>query len=73
MSDTNFHTLPATCRALVCTEIGKPLFVQNVPTPDAIPGSVVIRILVSAVEPGMAELLRGERTGATFPTPMVCC
>lgn len=71
MSDTNSHTLSATCRALVCTELGKPLSVQNVPTPDAIPGSVVVRILVSAVEPGMGGLLSGERSGATFPTPIV--
>lgn len=71
MSDTKPQPLPSTRRALVCPAVGQPLIVQTIPTPDAVPGSVIVRILASNVEPAMAKLLSGERSGIAFPTPFI--
>lgn len=71
MSDTKSQPLPSTCRALVCTSVGQPLTVQTIPTPDALPGSVVVRVLASSIEPGTSRILTGELHGLVIPTPYV--
>ena len=48
--------LPATCKALVCHEAGKPLNLEDVPTPTADPGSVVVKILAALVEPNFPDV-----------------
>ena len=48
--------LPATCKALVCHEAGKALSLEDVPTPTADPGSVVVKILASLVEPNFPDV-----------------
>jgi D-arabinose 1-dehydrogenase-like Zn-dependent alcohol dehydrogenase len=71
MSDTNAQRLPATCRALIFPSAGQPLTVQTIPTPDAVPGSVIVRVLASTVEPATAHILSGEIPSLTVPTPLV--
>lgn len=63
--------LPPTCRALVCSGTGPLLQLKNVPTPEAIPGSVVIRVLAAAVESQLKDNLGGKQYGLTIPTPFV--
>lgn len=48
--------LPATFKALVCREAGKPLSLEDVTTPTADPGSVVVKILASLVEPNFPDV-----------------
>jgi hypothetical protein len=67
MSDTNSQPFPATCRALVCPGPGLPLTVQTIPTPDAIPGSVIVRVLASNFEANTAQVPAGEVPRLTIP------
>ena len=71
MSDIQSQPLPSTCRALVCPGPGQPLTVQTIPTPDAVPGSAVVRVLASNVEPNTAFVLSGNVPHLSFPSPFV--
>ncbi|OIW32661.1 GroES-like protein [Coniochaeta ligniaria NRRL 30616] len=64
-------TLPTTMKALVCEEAGKPLQLKTLPVPTATPGSVVVKILVTAADPGLAHILSGRVF--TFPKNLVPC
>ncbi|KAK9368581.1 chaperonin 10-like protein [Lipomyces kononenkoae] len=44
-------SLPATYRALVCPEYGQPLTLTTRPTPGAVPGSAVVKVLSALVDP----------------------
>lgn len=72
MSKTSSKVLPATCQAILCRGNGEPLQFQTVPTPEAIPGSVVVRILAAGVDAHAAANLSGRTPGLTLPTPFVC-
>lgn len=71
MSSTTSQ-LPPTCRALVLPAVGQPLEVQTITTPDAITGSVVVRVLVCGVDATMSNHLQGHTPGLTLSTPFVC-
>lgn len=71
MSDIKSVSLPSTCRGLVCRAVGEPLNVESLPMPDAVPGSVVIKVLAAAVDSTMPELLKGHIPGMTFPSPFI--
>lgn len=45
--------------------------IQTIPPPDAVQGSVVVRVLSSVVEPGIKSILSGQLPHFYFPTPMV--
>jgi len=68
---TSAQSLPSTCRALVCSGVGKPLTVENIPVPEAIPGSAVVRVIAGSVEPSLKHIMDGLIPGLTFPTPFV--
>jgi threonine dehydrogenase-like Zn-dependent dehydrogenase len=63
--------LPTTCRALVCTELGKPLTVEIRPVPEVLPGTVLIQVLSTTIEAGYKILLSGGMPELTIPTPMI--
>jgi D-arabinose 1-dehydrogenase-like Zn-dependent alcohol dehydrogenase len=71
MSDIKSPDLPSTCRGLVCRAVGQPLNIESIPKPDAVPGSVVIKVLAATVDPTMPEVLKGHIPGLTFPTPFI--
>ncbi|KAK3389904.1 chaperonin 10-like protein [Podospora didyma] len=59
--------LPAEMKALVCAGVGKPLELKTIPTPTAIPGSVVVKIVAAAADYRIPHMLSGE-IGFTFPS-----
>jgi D-arabinose 1-dehydrogenase-like Zn-dependent alcohol dehydrogenase len=71
MSNIKSPELPSTCRGLVCRAVGQPLYVESIPTPDAVPGRVVIKVLAATVDSTMPEVLKGHVPGLTFPTPFI--
>jgi D-arabinose 1-dehydrogenase-like Zn-dependent alcohol dehydrogenase len=71
MSDNESPNLPSTCRGLVCRAVGQPLNLEFIPTPDAVPGSVVIKVLAATVDHTILEVLKGHNPSLTFPTPFI--
>jgi threonine dehydrogenase-like Zn-dependent dehydrogenase len=65
------EALPETCRALVYSGPEKPLEVQTIPTPTAIAGSAIVKILKAVIEPASKHLLSGQVPGLWFPVPSV--
>lgn len=65
------QTIPSTSKGLVCNARGQPLSIQSVPTPDAIPGSAVIRVLASLIGPNTRSILSGKISFMQFPTPLI--
>ncbi|MCJ1370774.1 hypothetical protein MMC20_001987 [Loxospora ochrophaea] len=65
------ETFPSTCKALICHEVGQPLKFESIPTPDAIPGSVVVRVLTSIVPGNLKDVMSGAVPFLKFPTPMI--
>jgi D-arabinose 1-dehydrogenase-like Zn-dependent alcohol dehydrogenase len=63
------NTLPKTMKALVQEEKNGPLVMKEVPTPEAGPGSVVVKILANLLQHQTPGILKGE-AGFTYPTPM---
>ncbi|KAJ9137437.1 GroES-like protein [Pleurostoma richardsiae] len=61
--------LPPTMKALVCEAISQPLTLKDVPTPDPVPGSVVVKVIAALVDQNLPRILSGV-AGFTFPTPM---
>lgn len=59
-------SLPATYRALVCREYGQPLALETLPTPDAVPGSAVIKVLSALVDPSEKGRLLMAKRNAHF-------
>ncbi|KAJ5832356.1 hypothetical protein N7474_000667 [Penicillium riverlandense] len=62
--------LPATHRALVLNAIGEPLEVQTKPTPQATPGSAVVKILAAKILSYGGDIYNGKRN-YPLPTPLV--
>lgn len=62
--------LPPTCRALVLNAIGEPLVLETRPTPQATPGSAVVKILAAAVLSYSRDIYNGTRK-YELPTPSV--
>jgi NADPH:quinone reductase-like Zn-dependent oxidoreductase len=71
MPDIKSPNLRSSCRSLVRRAVGQPLNVESLPTPDAVPGSVVIKVLAAAVDSTMPGILTGHAPGITFPTPFI--
>jgi threonine dehydrogenase-like Zn-dependent dehydrogenase len=69
MSSSN--NLPETHRAFVCTEVGKPITIESRPVPEPLPGSVVIRVVTTAIESAFKRLVEGGIPGLTVTTPMI--
>lgn len=65
------QTIPSTSKALVCHAVGQPLSIESVPTPDAVPGSVVVRVLASGVPTNGQKAFAGEIPFLQFPTPII--
>jgi D-arabinose 1-dehydrogenase-like Zn-dependent alcohol dehydrogenase len=64
------NTLPKTMKALVQEEKNGPLVLKEIPTPEAGPGSVVVKILANLLQHQTPGILKGE-AGFTYPTPMI--
>ncbi|KAF2722530.1 GroES-like protein [Polychaeton citri CBS 116435] len=60
--------LPKTMRALVHESKEKPMAVQQIPTPEAIPGTVVVKVLAAQVDANLPRILNGEQ-GFPIPQP----
>ncbi len=58
--------IPAEMKALICDEVGQPLQLRVVPTPEAIPGSCVVHVLAVVADPHTPRILSGK-AGFTFP------
>jgi threonine dehydrogenase-like Zn-dependent dehydrogenase len=69
MSDSGAHQLPSTCKALFFSE--NALTIQDIPTPQAGPGSVLVRVLVSSIEHSLKSLTTGGVPGLTTPSTFV--
>lgn len=65
------NTLPATCRALVCTELGKPLTIETRPLPEVLPGTVIVRVLATIIESSFKRILEGTVEHLNMATPVV--
>jgi D-arabinose 1-dehydrogenase-like Zn-dependent alcohol dehydrogenase len=64
------NALPNTMKALVQEEKNGPLVLKEVPTPEAGPGSVVVKILANLLQHQTPGILNGE-AGFTYPTPII--
>jgi D-arabinose 1-dehydrogenase-like Zn-dependent alcohol dehydrogenase len=62
-------------KALVVPARGSQIGLQTVPVPEALPGSVIVKVLSTFVNPNQAKILRSKDSkdsiGFTFPTPMI--
>lgn len=63
-------SLPATSKALMCTAPGE-LRVEEVPTPQATHGSVIIKVIHATAEQSMFHLINGKLPGLSLPFPFV--
>lgn len=68
--NTTSPLLPPTCRALICHSPGQ-LSVETIATPDALPGSVVVKVLAALVDPISVQAFAGDVPLAGFPTPFI--
>ena len=50
MDEDSSQSVPATMRALVCEDVGQPLTVEIVPVPEAVPGSVLVKVLFTLAD-----------------------
>jgi threonine dehydrogenase-like Zn-dependent dehydrogenase len=62
--------LPVTHKALVLHKTGEPLIIEEIPTPVAGPGSVVVRVLAASIVSYIRDVYGGSR-GYSYPTPLV--
>ncbi|KAF2179431.1 GroES-like protein [Zopfia rhizophila CBS 207.26] len=62
------HSLPATQKALLQTTYAEPLEVKTIPTPEPLPGTVVVKILSAPVLSYAKEVYNGKRK-YPYPTP----
>lgn len=65
------QNIPRKSKGLVCHAVGQPLSVESVQTPEAVPGSVVIRVINAAVQSDLQSVLKGEHSFLQFPTPII--
>ncbi|KAJ3806707.1 alcohol dehydrogenase [Lentinula lateritia] len=63
-------TLPETHRILQLTSTSEPLQLKTVPTPQAGPGSAVVKVLVAGILSYSADIYNGKRQ-YPFPKPLV--
>jgi threonine dehydrogenase-like Zn-dependent dehydrogenase len=68
--ESNQTTIPETHRALILSSLSSPPTVEELPTPQAGPGSAVIRMLASNVLSYSREVYNGSRN-YPFPLPLV--
>ena len=64
-------SLPSTCQALVCQTVGQPLSLESVATPEAVLGSVVVKVIASPVQHNHKNMLSGKIPYMQFPLPMI--
>ncbi|CAG9992204.1 unnamed protein product [Clonostachys byssicola] len=57
--------------ALILDEVGKPMHVEQRPTPKPGPGSVLIRILASSIRANSRRVYQEPSSGHPLPTPFV--
>ena len=65
------RNIPHKSKGLICHAVGQPLSVESVQTPEAVPGSVVIRVINAAVQSNLQGVLKGEHSFLQFSTPMI--
>lgn len=63
-------SLPETMKALVCEAKGQPLTLKDIPTPQPVPGSVVVKVLAASLDTDLPAILSGHGF-FTFPEPFV--
>ena len=71
MSTSKPKSLPPHVRAIICNEAGQPLTVEHIPTPQVVPGSVLVKIIAATVETPTIQILSGKAPGLNPPTPFV--
>ncbi|RFU26347.1 hypothetical protein B7463_g9991, partial [Scytalidium lignicola] len=67
---SSVYNLLLTCRALVLRSSGK-LIIENVPTPEVTPGSVIVKVLVNTVVPGQRNIIARKVPGLYTPDPII--
>jgi threonine dehydrogenase-like Zn-dependent dehydrogenase len=63
-------SLPKTHRALVVTSRDEPPTIKDLPTPQPVPGSAIVRIICANIVSYMRDIYNGKRQHA-YPTPLV--
>lgn len=58
-------------RGLVCPGIGQPFEVQSVNSPEPILGSVVIKVMATAISSTSKDIFSGKLSYLRFPTPLI--
>ncbi|KAJ8059067.1 hypothetical protein OCU04_012044 [Sclerotinia nivalis] len=71
MSSLTDSPLPATMRALYVEAQGQPFTVKTVPTPQPGPGSLVVKILATSIDPHFQQIMDGEVPYLYVPTPLI--
>ncbi|KAI9354821.1 alcohol dehydrogenase [Zopfochytrium polystomum] len=68
MTSAAAAAVPATMKALMIEAIGKPIVLEEVPFPTALPGTCVVKVLAADASPGTPALAAGH-TPFTHPGP----
>jgi len=71
MSFTASSSLPATCRAIVYTSTDKPVSVETVNMPEAVPGSLIVKILAANLDTSANKIVTGGLWGLEVPSPSI--
>ncbi|PQE30114.1 alcohol dehydrogenase protein [Rutstroemia sp. NJR-2017a WRK4] len=70
MSSSSSSSLPPTMRALQLEVMGQPQ-IKTLPTPTAVDGSVVVKVLATSVEPAYKHIFDGKVPFLHVPTPSI--
>ncbi|APA08954.1 hypothetical protein SS1G_02792 [Sclerotinia sclerotiorum 1980 UF-70] len=71
MSSVTETPLPATMKALYVESQGQPFIVKTVPTPQPSPGSLVVKVLATDIDPEINQIMNGELPYLYVPTPLI--
>ena len=63
--------LPSQTKALVVHEYGQEPTIDSVPTPEAIPGSAVVKVLAVYCDPSLNDVLKPRNPYFSNPTPFI--
>ncbi|KAH8654955.1 chaperonin 10-like protein [Tricladium varicosporioides] len=68
---TTIQPLPSKFRALICPEDRHDIGIKEMPMPEVIPGSLIVKILTTSAEHSMLNIMAGQVPGLTLSTPFV--
>ncbi|KAF7853910.1 hypothetical protein EAF04_010576 [Stromatinia cepivora] len=71
MSSLAETPLPTTMRALYVEAQGQPFTVKTVPTPQPGPGSLVVKILATSIDPYFQQIMDGDVPYLCVPVPLI--